>query len=133
MTAPQGAPREAGRELDVFIAEKVMGYMGARLDPKARPYHGSLYDDSGILLSVPNYSTEIAAAWQVVEKLARLEPHAWMLTLMNWNYYGKRTYSAQFTSHPLGPPRVEACADSPALAICLAVLRTLPPQQETEP
>lgn len=45
---------QAGREMDALIAEKVMGYRAADI------------------VSVPEYSTHIAAAWQVVERMRKL-------------------------------------------------------------
>lgn len=71
MTAPHGAPREAGRELDRRIAVEVMGWqifpymMGAGNEfsycpPGERPHVSAIR-------SVPAYSTDIAAAWLVVE------------------------------------------------------------------
>lgn len=154
MTAPQGAPREAGREMDEAIAEHVMGWRVERITPEwygtevvlfyetdyplisyssdARSCNACMYrngkdDTDGIAPPLPSFSDDIAAAWLVAEAMARLEPHPWMLTLMNWDYYGERTYSARFTSHPLGPPHAEASADSPALAICQAALTALTP------
>ena len=57
----------AGRGLDALIAEKVMGLT---VDYEfSEPCILSLrdkYDDWGFL---PNYSTDISAAWEVVEKL----------------------------------------------------------------
>lgn len=59
---------KAGRELDALIAEKVMGlgqYQGKWLEPPRDP----LSPVMGTLIDLPHYSTNIAAAWQVVEKL----------------------------------------------------------------
>jgi hypothetical protein len=47
-----------GLELDILVAEKVMGFR----DTDAGQYFSAS--------AVPPYSTDIAAAWQVVEKLA---------------------------------------------------------------
>lgn len=67
-------PREAGAELDAMIAEKVMG-LGTAVDlndgggPRmwSIKAHGS---GPGSGYSEPKpYSTDIAAAWQVVEKM----------------------------------------------------------------
>lgn len=60
------------RELDALVAEKVMGMSTERR-----------------LRDIPEYSTDVAAAWQVVEKLKWAEPelswsdeqHAWCLYL----------------------------------------------------
>lgn len=63
----------AGRELDALIAEKVMGwkldyefadYVGAPTVPSLRDQ----YDEWGML---PELSTDISAAWQVVEKMSK--------------------------------------------------------------
>ena len=50
---------ESGRELDDLVAEKVMGY---RI-----PVQESLIGNEWS--PIPHYSTDIAAAWQVIEKL----------------------------------------------------------------
>lgn len=48
-----------GRELDALIAEKVMGLATAEEDS----------DENWVPVGVPGYSTDIAAAWEVVGKL----------------------------------------------------------------
>lgn len=51
-----------GRELDALVAEKVMGYPG----------DGNVWYVTGDYAnpdSIPEYSTDIAAAWEVVEKM----------------------------------------------------------------
>lgn len=54
---------EAGRELDALIAEKVMGLerCGCKCGLFLNEYHEPFLE--------PHYSTDIAAAWEVVEKL----------------------------------------------------------------
>jgi len=63
---------ETGREMDALIAEKVMGL---RLDWEFAEYQNGeptvptlrdKYDEIGML---PLYSTDISAAWTIVEKL----------------------------------------------------------------
>ena len=54
----------AGRELDILVAEKVMGCYGLFKHSDGTPLcecHG--------LRPVPRYSTDIAAAWEVLKKL----------------------------------------------------------------
>lgn len=57
-----------GRELDALIAEKVMGWKppefidGVSLERRWK-------NDRGEFDSLPRYSTDIAAAWEVVEKI----------------------------------------------------------------
>jgi hypothetical protein len=63
----------AGREMDALLAEKVMGYTLSDLSLLAYPKY-KLFDIesgefSGYLKEVPHYSTDIAAAWEVVEKM----------------------------------------------------------------
>ena len=97
---------EAGRELDALIAEKVMDDMlaGIRLDGSP------MFDD------IPHYSTQIADAWLVVEKLGKSfdvsrcrkfqEIEAWF-------------WEASFHNGP------DAQADTAPLAICLAALKAV--------
>lgn len=62
-----GENMKAGRELDRLIAEKVMHLPNIRnwdCGYVYGPEHGE---------DVPRYSTDIAAAWQVVEKLTKSE------------------------------------------------------------
>lgn len=67
---------EAGRELDALVAEKVMGWAsvhpGDEYDPRTP---GSLVyvgitPDQRQLAILPPYTTDIGAAWQVIETLA---------------------------------------------------------------
>ena len=71
-----------GRELDALIAEKVMGLKNIRKDGGFAHFvepdyvHGNHPQrNSGI--PIPHYSTDIAAAWEVVEKISpiRIEKH----------------------------------------------------------
>lgn len=58
---------KAGRELDVLVAEKVMGYI--MIDTEAMsPHNSSNGFTLDVILPLPDYSTDISAAWQVVEK-----------------------------------------------------------------
>jgi len=59
---------EAGRELDALVAEKVMGWkpsMFSNYPWQLVPPDG----DGSAVRQVPNYSTDIAAAWLVVERM----------------------------------------------------------------
>ena len=105
---------EAGRELDARVAEKVMG-------------QGSGYplpNDFHYIAEIPYYSTDIAAAWEVVEKLKDDG-----YTVQLWSYSGSCCYGCAiarptdgFQTPPLAPPTMP-------LAICraaLAVVSTSP-------
>lgn len=58
-----------GRELDALIAEKVMGWKNI----KGELYWLAGLSDRGIAEDVPYYSTDIAAAWEVFEKIKTLK------------------------------------------------------------
>ena len=58
---------EAGRELDALIAEKVMGHRMFEPPPMSEPWEVMPDDYRGRPL-LP-YSTDIGAAWEVVEKM----------------------------------------------------------------
>lgn len=69
---------EASRELDALVAEKVMGfYLHKRRDEwnDGDPYFYVTYpnfDGHGsdeLIHKIPNYSTDISAAWKVIEKV----------------------------------------------------------------
>lgn len=62
----------AGREMDTLIVEKVMGLkVDYEFDEPHVPSLRDKYDEWGYL---PNYSTDILAAWEVVEELKGLKP-----------------------------------------------------------
>lgn len=117
----KGAPTElkAGRELDALIAEKVMGLK--------YEFEGDspIYAPNDFL---PHYSTEIASAWEVIDKMWR--DGEWRVTV----FYGgdeARWWGAEFAYdanhlgaayHALYDRKVEARADTAPLAICRAAL-----------
>lgn len=65
------------RELDELIAEKVMGWTmkcGPMLAPPGYNnfiIKGVCVDEKGNIRIIPSYSTEISAAWEVVEKFRK--------------------------------------------------------------
>lgn len=133
----------AGRELDALVAERVMGlpvkwgedpYREIGMPSKeGRQPHlkgragGVEYDWA----PVPRYSTDIAAAWQVVEHLATRPPYM-AVEVSNLGVpharvihsYGSARFQqweawVESTDIPDPRPFSERCA----LAICLAALR----------
>lgn len=78
------ATRDAGRALDALVAEKVMGCARVTVNDRGEVYgappeliaSGDIPKDHG-RVRLPHYSEDIAAAWQVVEKLRR-ERDAWV-------------------------------------------------------
>lgn len=95
-----------GRELDALVAEKVMGWSSEELD-----------EDVGIC--VPRYSTDISAAWEVVEKLG--EKFEQFDLQFGWN---TGRFVCGFGS--FGTSRFESTPTEFAPhAICLAALRAV--------
>lgn len=106
----------AMRQLDALIAEHVMGWTKISLEKTIsgeEKIYGKPPDQQGMDLVIPEYSTDIAAAWEVVEKLrsmgkdielrghAPYEPDNWQV-VVNDEFY----------------------TEGPApLAICLAALK----------
>lgn len=110
----------AGRELDALIAEKVMGlhvewrdgrplWVGKDLPGTPLVLDGGLFGHT-----IPNYSTDIARAWEVVEKFNDCRLHRdpkdrmWICAM--------NSYSAH---QPVGE------AITAPLAICLAALKAV--------
>ena len=67
MTRDEIMMMKAGRELDALVAEKVMGFPVKIGDITGEPYHAQFG------YSMPNYSTDIAAAWEVLEKFTDVD------------------------------------------------------------
>lgn len=84
-----------GRELDVLIATKIMGRndsFGVLTTTRM------VMDDTcgrklpdGYKERTPYYSTNISAAWQVVEKIKRKEIRGWGDVRISWGNYGPDT------------------------------------------
>ena len=73
MTRDEILKLEAGRELDALVAEQVMGFVDlGPLQLADLRYQKPTTDGVVVLGRLPNYSTDIAAAWQVVEKISKL-------------------------------------------------------------
>lgn len=94
-----------GRELDLLVAEKVFGWERSGKDGYGTPYW--IAPGGGYHSGAPNYSTDIAAAWLVVDKAGVL---ALYKTPTGWRAV-------------IGRGEWTADANLPAEAICLAALR----------
>ena len=127
---------EAGRELDALVAEEVMGEVEAhapvgdgltRTDVFGAP--SLLAADDKIRVAYPKslaagrlwpaqycgpkYSTDLAAAWEVVEKMRE----RYVDFLLEWDHdQWRASYCGE---------NEDARADTVALAICLAALRAV--------
>lgn len=120
---------KAGRELDALVAEKVMGI--TRPEPLASPID-SLSDEAfarstrALLLEHPApYSTDIATAWTVVEKMREIdegftimfdkEEKQWRAGALWWRGYEQAEW---------WEPR-SAMSETAPHAICLAALKAV--------
>lgn len=119
----------AGRECDALIAEKVMGYTLSDLSLLAYPKY-KLFDIesgefSGYVKEVPHYSTDIAAALPIAEKLKI------SLICSEDGWYAVVTEDVVHTCNrePNVAKEVHgkywALADTIPLAICRAALKAL--------
>lgn len=119
---------QAGRELDALIAEKVMGWppkpahagwQGDVVPSLADPKWVQAGPDRGWeMVFLPNYSTDIAAAWKVVEKMRETPKPFFSLA---WYISGR--WGAAFLGHDDGTDA--EMADTAPHAICLAALRAV--------
>ena len=156
MEAPES--RQAGRELDAEVAEKVIGWTVERDWPSERvggewfayePSRGEVYsfhrrenyertehwyrhpDNRDYLVLVPSFSTSIADAWLVVEKMRERGIYIDLRASSSgyfamWSRAGRDDEDIWVTgsSH---------MADDAPLAICLAALKALGNVQSDTP
>lgn len=97
----------AGRDLDALVAERVMGWEA----PTWHHPEGWGTSDS----SIPHFSTDISAAWEVVEKMRP-----------DWTLDFRATCEGYFASFDNMSQTFEHFSrESAAHAICLAALKAL--------
>lgn len=124
---------EAGRELDARIAETVFGWQWEKHPTEDVRYfrmadkfvYGIIINSQGMhyLAALPAYSTDIAAAWLVVEspRLAELFANVEVSIIRFLNYYACQI------EDDTGANCVTAHAPTAPLAICRAALEALTP------
>jgi hypothetical protein len=109
-----------GRELDALVAEKVMGLLV--IEPLRLYYrHPTVTDE------IPEYSTEIAAAWEVVEKIktqVKAETDSRDFTIM---YVDNKWLVGWALEYDGGMDKLVS-ADTAPHAICLAALKVVSSQ-----
>lgn len=133
---PDTEVKEAGRELDALIAEKVMGLEHREWKPYYAPegwfpreQRGAVGVDGvpmpeGYEPDLPCYSTDIAAAWQVVERLLSLGFWPDLISShrsdgQNWRCEIDRYTPPDAETDPFPVSAISASAPH---AICLAAL-----------
>ncbi len=142
LTRQQVESMPAGREMDGWIADKIIGLS---TDPILHKASGKIEWSPGAIFypqdhweypEIPSYSTDIAAAWQVVEKL---NIKFFFQLSKNTKDYEDGIYTASFHDLNLlkrygeamqSPPKDAptlwiAQAPTAPLAICRAALMTL--------
>ena len=108
---------KAGRELDTLVTEKIFG-----MEPsKGDGYHRKSRKDAWQI--VPHYSTDIGAAWHVVEHMRANVPDYRALRMESVPL----GYTVAFYSHKNRLDRIGAfvAAETAPLAICRAALAAM--------
>lgn len=73
MTRDDVLKMEAGREMDALIAEKVIGWTRKYVSEHDTQVWDSPNESVYLENAIPHYSTDISAAWEVVEKMLEFE------------------------------------------------------------
>jgi hypothetical protein len=105
---------DAGRELDALIAEKVMGWKVNGHDSYYRWWGSPPGWKEPQSVEIPHYSTAIAAAWTVVEKLG-----LWVGPFVKGEWWCFQSVADYLNSRNISK------APSGQLAICRAALTAL--------
>ena len=123
MTKDEVLNVEAGREMDALVAERVMGWSRSRWAPidSLLPPKDDKKRIEGHTYYVPLFSTDIAAAWEVVEEMNKT--YHWRISSP---FIPGEPYFAGLTPHGVtgwnGCPDYEMPGDIVSLAICRAAL-----------
>jgi hypothetical protein len=113
---------KAGRQLDALITEKILGEKYEFLEFVGDCCHPGP-EDSVAYDCCPRYSTDIAAAWQVVEKLIATTPQQ-DLHIKHWYHEEDESSGWQVSSCcEFGEWEDWVQAKTLPLAICLAALQ----------
>lgn len=118
----------AGRELDALIAEKVMGWAPVHDGLNFRWADGGDYEKRHRYVCDWSPSTDIAAAWQVVERMDSL---GWYLTIDRLSSGERvRFWRCEWMRYTEENEKCGDCwedADTAPLAICRAALEAVAP------
>lgn len=117
----------AGLELDALVGEKVMGWTDIDLEWRGEDFHsgvpliGKGTSPNGGICGIPHFSNDIAAAWEVIEKLKDGPFRQANLHVENgFGHYGIQLWDER--EQRLMPGTY---ADTMPLAICRAALRAV--------
>lgn len=118
---------EAGPELDALIAEKVMGCSVTSIEFEGRVWfrcscagapHGQVDSDGEKTVALQAYSTDIAAAWSVLEKFP------WFRIDNRGDYEGNEAFMVELTDDVKNLAGKMWGPTAP-LAICRAALKAV--------
>lgn len=115
------------RERDELVAEKVMGWRRGRPERGNMPWlpPGATRSHGGVM-NIPAYTTDIAAAWQVVEEMARRGYTLvceWKGADREYAHTAEAYFRKSIYAHG------HAVADTAPLAICRAALAVIESQE----
>ncbi|PZD95205.1 hypothetical protein DNH61_11640 [Paenibacillus sambharensis] len=114
---------EPGRELDALVAEKVLGWKQCSVEGTAKIAYGKPSDfrDHEPRVRIGDYSTDIAAAWEVVEKM---RSNDYLLDIGNGSGagYAAMFYNPNKTIFLIGP-YTETAPDTICKAALLVMIK----------
>jgi hypothetical protein len=119
-----------GRELDALVAEKVMGLPNVR-KYMSRYVHDNHPEKAWVtgIVDIPEYSTDISAAWEVVEKM-----HEWGGCEISCCGTGEKRWYVVHTHTNTAPYQkgINVTCNTAPEAICKAALLALIGEDEKE-
>jgi hypothetical protein len=118
----------AGRELDALVAEKVMGWLEVRKQSIANAFGQHVMDDyvgkptstAPQAVLVPRYSSMIQEAWKIADHLR--ERSQFVAVISGLGPQGVQPWICKINRDG---GFIEDRADTAAVAICLAALKTV--------
>lgn len=118
-----------GKELDVLIAEKVMGWKLHGDSKITSRTHGCKYvaPDGGYYHGPSEYSTDISAAWELVEFLRDSGQWCCLNLTSDYNYvYEFNLIKSSLNGNATHEITIRSgCCESASHAICLAALKAV--------
>lgn len=120
----------AGRELDALVTEKVMGWerIPTSADTPELEAYPQFCEDGTFRGAPPNYSTDIAAAWLVVEAMVHRDRRCQSRVSVTYDWFKQEWTCAFFgEGNPLVGGSGGHRAPTVMLAICHAALAAVSP------
>lgn len=115
---------EAGRELDVLIATKVLGYAQPKYVYIGEPDYSEIdawwYEDKdGAWEELPKYSVDMGAAWEVVERFK------WPKFYVGLQRTDTGNWRCDIETHGGDGPTYSDYHKTAPMAICLAAIKVI--------